>query len=905
MARPAATIRYARMFDRFIRLAKASKALREQRLELALALAADPLIRDDRRAGEVRAAAAGALEERARRHLAAGDLAAARADARCLAAAAPGPEAERLGQSIDAAAAVAAAAVDLAHRTLVDARGRLEAGDTAAARALLATIDPKLPLLERRQVEQLLHERLRQAEQLGHEAERALAGGDVEMALCAVERAVALDRDAAPVAALLARVAAALARTTDEAVAARLAAADVAGALATLASAWSRLPAAVRPSALADARRRVLEAAEAALRRAGSLAEAGELAAAFQAAGLAEEPRCGELVAAVVAAGATPAGGVPTAAAERLAAAAARFGAEGLVRVARDLAAVGVVDERRVAAARQRLERGELTAARLELLGVLADQPGHEGARRELALVEQGLVDLAERLATVRTAAQAGRLAEACSLGLALVGCDGVGAEAQQIVADTRARMELVERGLGEVRVALHGRLAAGIEGVRHCLGRLQELAKLQTDHPELPALERAVQAEIEALGHCEAAAAAIARQAWDAVATAIDALPRLRERLLSADRIGARIAELGDRLLGAGEQALALGQLVAAGRCADLFAGLVAVPPAHAVRAEALRSAVAQRRDAATQLVEAARACLRQRNLDEAERLAAAAAAQWLDGPDVQRLGAELAALHAQGAVLAQVEQMTRDRDFFGAQRKLAALPPTQAMMRTRIFDMKQSLARAQGLEGAFLLRVDEGGEHLVLRGETITIGNVRQRRADLPVLANLAGRHASVRRSMSFHGGMQDTLVAEEGPAQVAGQPVGSRVLAAGDRVRLGPAFAFVYQRPSDRSLSALLVLQSGFQVAGTDRVLLMKDRGRDGRLLLGSGRDVHVRVPSARGEVELYATNGGQMRVYCETGGAIDGVDFRGEHPVAAGEVVEAAGITFVLTPWHPGT
>ena len=78
----------------------------------------------------------------------------------------------------------------------------------------------------------------------------------------------------------------------------------------------------------------------------------------------------------------------------------------------------------------------------------------------------------------------------------------------------------------------------------------------------------------------------------------------------------------------------------------------------------------------------------------------------------------------------------------------------------------------------------------------------------------------------------------------------------------------------------------------------------RGRDGRLLIGPGKDVHVRVPNATGEVEVFAANTGHMRVACEAGGKIDGVSFRGEHPIAAGQLVEAAGITFTLLPWRPG-
>ena len=97
--------------------------------------------------------------------------------------------------------------------------------------------------------------------------------------------------------------------------------------------------------------------------------------------------------------------------------------------------------------------------------------------------------------------------------------------------------------------------------------------------------------------------------------------------------------------------------------------------------------------------------------------------------------------------------------------------------------------------------------------------------------------------------------------------------------------------------------LVLQSGFQVAGTERILLMKDRGKDGRILLGPSRDVHVRVGSATSEVEVFAASTGQIRVACAAGGTIDGNAFKGEHPVDAGQVVTAAGVTFVLLPWRP--
>ncbi len=892
------------MFDRFIRLAKARKALREQRFEEALALCVDPEIRDDRRAEQVRAAAVAALLQRANRHVDAADFAAARADAQRVAASAPGAAVEELCRRIDSAAAGDAAARDLDRRTLVEVRKLAERGDTAPARALLATVDPDHLLLERKQLEKLLQERARQAEQLCLQAAEALAAGDVDVAVRGLDRARRLDRDAAGPATLAVRVVAALVQHAEGETAQRLAADDPVGAARCLQAAMERLPDLDLELALRPLRSSLATAMHAALCRAPSLDAAVDIVAAMRSVGLDAEPLPAGLAAAVVRAAAARGGEDAGEAAGHLAAMAAEAGAAGLERAARDQAAVATVRDQQLIEARQRMARGELDAARVELLRILAREPENEVARRELLLVDQGLADLARRLESARNAARSGRLREACTLALSLVGCDGVTAEAQQLVAEVRSRMALVDRGIDEVRVALHGRLAAGAEGVRHCLRRLQELAKVQLDHEELSALVRSVEAEIGALEHCDAAAMALEQRSLEAAATAITALQPLVAEMSARDRLDARVCGLADRLLACGEQALANGRLEIVERCAVLFGLLEPQRSDYGVRADELRGAVERRREAAGQLLVQARACLQQRDLAEAERLADAARGQWAESAEVRRLVAELDGLRHQTSTLDRVDVMARDRDFVGAQQKLAAMPPTQAMLRTRIYDMKRDLARAQGLEGAFLLRVDEGGEHLVLRGESVAIGNVRQRRSDLPVLASLAGRHASVRRSMSFHGGMQDTVVAEEGEVRVGGEVTSQRQLTPGDRVQLGSAFAFVYQRPSERSLSAALVLQSGFQVAGTDRVLLMKDRGRDGRILLGAGRDVHVRVPKATGEVEVYAVNNGQMRVHCAAGGSIDGVRFRGEHPVAAGQVVEAAGISFVLYPWHAG-
>lgn len=238
---------------------------------------------------------------------------------------------------------------------------------------------------------------------------------------------------------------------------------------------------------------------------------------------------------------------------------------------------------------------------------------------------------------------------------------------------------------------------------------------------------------------------------------------------------------------------------------------------------------------------------------------------------------------------------------DVEGAAAQLDRLKGVAPMLRTVVHDMRRELARTEGLDGGFLLRVDEGGEHLVLRTESFSVGNLRDGRADLPLLANLAARHARIERRMSFHGGMEDSVHAEDGELLVAGSPTRSHRLADGDVLQLG-GLRMRYELPSRRSLTARLRLLGGFSVAGTDSVLLLKDRGRDGRILLGAARDAHVSVATAQAEVEVHAARDGRLVVRCASGGRVDGVPFAEEQDVVPGAVVEAGGVTFVAVPWR---
>ncbi len=895
------------MFDRFIRLARAKKALREQRYEDALQLALDPLIAADRRAEQIRQAAAKEVLLRGRNHLAAGDVVAARAAAERVRGALGIGAAAELFAAVDTATARQVAGANDDKTRLAEARTALHAGDLGTAEAMLPLAAGSLAS-EWKHVAASIADRRQQAVAAAAAVAEPLAAGAFDAAIERLQQAELLDRTHPAVVAMRVRVAEAAGSRLLQSIREHIAAGDLAAAIARYRIVVQALPTLHTGKVTVAVEHELHTAIEAGLRGAADPDAILAVVRAVRSHSFAVSPPVGALVDAVLAAAGSAKGAAasadPVAVHQSLHDAAVAVAAGGIAAFAKARLADNLTQVQRLATIRQWIDQGELDKARAALSAFLVDQPLHDGARAELAMLDRSVEDLDRRLAEARAALKAGRLRQACAIALSLHGASRVAIEAQQLVADARSRMELVERGLDEVRVALHGRTAATQEGVRHSLLRLQALAKLQGDHEELERFTAAVAAEIEALAVIERASKALDRSALADVLAAFAELHALRARLLSPDRLLSRWCDLADRLARLGDVALGAGRLEELAQIAAAFDPLLDLRPEFTARVARWQGDAEARRAAAAALVAEARQKLGERDLAEAERLVEAARLQWSSDSDARRLYEDLRALRGQTDQLAAVAAMTRDRDFATAQQKLAAMVAGPSpLLRTRIYDMQQNLAKAQGLEGAFLLRVDEGGERLVLRGESITIGNVRQNRADLPVLANLAGRHASIRRSMSFHGGMQDTVVAEEGDVLVAGRKVKDKALAAGDRVQLGPALGFVYQRPSGRSLTVGLDLQSGFQVAGTDRILLMKDRGRDGRILLGAAADVHVRVPRATGEVEVYANATGQIRVVCAAGGTIDGVAFKGEHPLAACQWVEAAGIMFQLLPWRP--
>ncbi|MEQ1630828.1 MAG: hypothetical protein ABL997_00550, partial [Planctomycetota bacterium] len=872
------------MFDRFIRLAQARKALHDGRFEEAARLASDPLIAGDRRAQDLRKAAQDALAKRGRERLLGGDPAAALRDLERAIAVADHSQAT---SDLDAAKAQLAANVDRLRSAQIDldrAHKAAERGQLQVAEVALALVagEPKLVAAAAALQSFVVHRRA-EAHRLVAAAEAALADGKTADAEDRLRAARAWD-DSVGSSSLVKAVVKAAGAALGSEIDAELRSGTPRSALAKLQRRLQQLP---ELAALPVATNALREVATAVLSILGDSSRTPDL----------------ELLQTCVAGPLPPLASVPSEWTRVEAAAPLLLRLPSVRTEGRPTESAAILEQlaelldrddfrseaadlvRRATAAREQVQRarahaaiGEFDAARALLAKVLEDMPMHDEARSERDAIDRSARDREQRLQAAREAARQGRLKEAYALALAEAQGGTGGNAAAMFVQELRARIDLVGRGIDEVRAALHGRTSGGLAGLRHCLSRLEELAKVQCDHDDLPQLQRALASEVEGIEQAEAAGRAFDAGNVESVVVAIDQLCGRRASLLAADRLDARILSLVDRLKQRADHALLGGRLREVEVCARGIRAAVAVDPVGFDTAERLLASCSERRQRAEQLATEAEKFLAERDLRGAESRCEAARQMWVDGACVAKIEAELAGLRQQEAALARVEAMKRGGDLSSAHVAMESMPPTPPMLRTRIYDMKKSLAQAQGLEGAFLLRVDEGGEFVVLRGESISIGNLRDGTADLPILAAIAGKHARIQRSMSFHGGMQDTLHAEGGEVRVRGQKVAQHALRPGDKFQLGSALHCTYQIPCKRSLTAMLQVHGGFQIAGTDRVLLLKDRGRDGRICLGPGADVHIRVSAATAEVELFGTKIGQIRVRCAAGGDIDGVPFR---------------------------
>ena len=383
------------MFDRFIRLARARKALQDGRFEQAIQLADDPLIRADRRAEAVRRQAQEELQRRGAGHLRAKDPLAAKRDfERALAAGGDAAIAADLAAAqrsiADREERIAAGRAAVAAARRLGEQGRLAAAEAAAQPAVdVAELAADLQALRAF----LAQRRAAAGEQL-QQAERWLGDGQATRAVEAFRSARALDEgmSAKPLLGVLAKSAAdQLRRDTRRA----LEAGDVAAAHAAYREQLAALPelATEEPTAAAGA-----AIAQDALHRLRSAPQPEDELALIRLA-LVEPPLSGDGVR--LAAGCRALQFVPglraackgPELASSLRDAAEQLGVPGL------RAEAGKVDERwndaaaRLLDARALAARGELRDARAALMQVIEAWPLHPEARAEIDAIDRGLYE--------------------------------------------------------------------------------------------------------------------------------------------------------------------------------------------------------------------------------------------------------------------------------------------------------------------------------------------------------------------------------------------------------------------------------------------------------------------------------------------------------------------------------
>lgn len=542
--------------------------------------------------------------------------------------------------------------------------------------------------------------------------------------------------------------------------------------------------------------------------------------------------------------------------------------------------------------ARDLLARGKPQDGKARLEAILVTWPGCDEAR---ALLD-GLIDdereRAEQLKAARQAVRDGRLLEAQRHLFRLV-TGGCGAE------EARSLLRDVERIRGKVAREVHAletRFDAGA-AAEEVLAEIARLERMQQDSVELAdlearALRRKARQERETLVR-----AALGRRDVEGCIRAVrEWVAEGEDRSLRSEERG-KLQQIGGEIEAALRDELARGD--PAFVCA-LGSGLRTWQDMLAIDLEPLLSEAGARVEEARTLAREGVELLEHKDVARADEALQRARSLSPREPEVLRLAHRLRRVSVEREELNKALELA-DVDRQGAKEKLAALGPTPRPLGSLVLQVKQKVERSGELESGCLLQVEEAGEFLLFTDDRLRVGNATGRSfPQLPVLARIKSHHATFVRAVSFHGGVSDAIEAAAGAeVRVNADPAGSK-LKHGDRILLGGILPLVYLRPSPRSLSALLRIEKGFECRGTSRVLWLKQGGRDGRILIGRGREVHVRVPHAEPELYLYAPGRGRICVHFDGTGEVDGEPFTQDGELGAGATVTCGKIRFRLLP-----
>lgn len=184
-----------------------------------------------------------------------------------------------------------------------------------------------------------------------------------------------------------------------------------------------------------------------------------------------------------------------------------------------------------------------------------------------------------------------------------------------------------------------------------------------------------------------------------------------------------------------------------------------------------------------------------------------------------------------------------------------------------------------SEPLSRRFLLWIDGVGGFLLCLDAKVTIGQAApEAGVDVPIFADISRLHATLIRDSEGY------VLRAMRPLTVNNQDVEQRSLKAGDRITLSSACQLQFRQDVPISASARLDLMSGqrFGVA-VDGVLLMAET-----LVLGSGPQVHITMPSLRQPVILYQNKEG-LGIRCPGSFQINGQSVKDRGILEAGSRV----------------
>ena len=167
------------------------------------------------------------------------------------------------------------------------------------------------------------------------------------------------------------------------------------------------------------------------------------------------------------------------------------------------------------------------------------------------------------------------------------------------------------------------------------------------------------------------------------------------------------------------------------------------------------------------------------------------------------------------------------------------------------------------------FLLWVDAVGGYWVCLGDEVVLGQpISSCRVDVPILGDVSGRHAVIRRDSEGY------VIEALRDVKINGRRIEkTALLTDGARVQLGDSVRFLFRRPLALSATARLEFQSRHRThPSTDAVILMADA-----CVLGPKPQSHVPCRDWPREVVLFRHEGG---LCCRTAGSfeVDGLRHR---------------------------